>query len=308
MAFNVEDIKDYVDENASELIAKLLGGHTSAQALTIQTGVKSNSAINILTTDAAFQDGKVAGWTPNGTTKLSQRIITVGDVKIQEGLNPKDINATYLQHEMSGGSYEDGIPFEQIYAEKKISEINAKVEKAIWQGDRASSDVNLNKWDGFLKIIDAESTVVSGNTSNATVIDKSNVIDLVQDMYNVLDVDCLEKTDLKLAMGYDTARLYTAAHKDLDLRNYSPIAGGKFEFVIPGTNVTAFATSGLNGTNRMVLASKENMVIGTDMENDLELFKMFYSVEEFIVKFHAEFKKGCQVAFPEQIVEFTLGA
>lgn len=304
MALNISAINDYVNQNSGEIIAKMSAGETSAQNLTVQTGVKAPTAINIISTDAIFQDGNLAGWTPTGTTVHSQRILTPGDIKVQEAINPKDINKTWMSHLVKAGSYENAIPFEQYYTDVKINAINRNSEKAIWQGDTASADPTLNKFNGFLKNISG-TTAVDGNTSSATAITKSNIVQLVDDMYAVLDVDALAKDDLRLAVGYDVARLYVQAHKDLDLRNYEKIAG-KFEFEIPGTNVKLFATSGLDGTSRMIMGSASNLVIGVDLENDEEAFSIRYSEEDFVVKFHANFKKATQVAFPEQIVEFTL--
>ncbi|MFI8379611.1 hypothetical protein [Leeuwenhoekiella sp. NPDC079379] len=307
MALDISTITGYVNENSGELKARMSAGETTARNLTVQTGVKAPTAINIISTDANFQDGSVAGWTPNGTTTLSQRILTPGDIKVQEAINPKDINKIWMSQLVSAGSYENSIPFEQFYVDTKLDAINKNSEKAIWQGDKASANANLNKFDGFLKIIDASGQAVDGNVDSVSGITIDNVVDVVDGMYSVLPSDVLEKTDLRLAVGYDVARLYVRKHKDLDLRNYEKIAG-TFEFEVPGTNVKLFATSGLNGTSRMIMASAENMVIGTDLENDEEQFSIRYSEEEFVVKYHANFKKATQVAFPEEIVEFTLSA
>ncbi|KQC33409.1 hypothetical protein AAU57_08840 [Nonlabens sp. YIK11] len=307
MALDISTITGYVNENSAELKAKMSAGETSARNLTVQTGVKAPTAINLISTDANFQDGSVAGWTPNGTTTLSNRILTPGDIKVQEAINPKDINKIWMSQLVSAGSYEDSIPFEQYYVQTKLDAINKNSEKAIWLGDTASGDANLNKFDGFLKIIDDSGEAVDGNTSAATEITKDNVVQLVDDMYAALPSDVLEATDLRLAVGYDVARLFVAKHKDLDMRNYDKIAG-TFEFEVPGSNVRMFATSGLNGTSRMILGSASNMVIGVDLENDEEAFSIRYSEEEFVVKYHANFKKATQVAYPSEIVEFTLSA
>ncbi len=307
MALDISAIENYVNQNSGEILAKMTAGETTVRNLSIQTGVKAPTAVNIITTDAIFQDGSVAGWTPTGTTIFSQRILTPGDIKVQEAINPKDVNKTYMSHLVSNGSYEDSIPFEQWYVESKINSINKNSEAAIWKGDTGSGNPLLNRFDGFLKIIDAEGSVVDGNITSATAITKTNIVELVDDMYSVLPSDVLEVDDLRLAVGYDVARLYVAAHKDLDLRNYDKIAG-KFEFEIPGSNVKLFASSGLNGTSRMIMSSAKNMTVGVDLENDEENFKLFYSEDDFVVKFHANFKKATQVAFPSEIVEFTLSA
>lgn len=305
MSLDISAINTYVEENNNDLIAKMVAGNTSTRNLNLQTGVKAPTAINIITTDAIFQDGSVAGWTPSGTTVISQRIITPGDIKVQEAINPKDLNKTYLSQLVKAGSYEDAIPFEEFYTQTKIDKINKNSEKAIWFGDTNSSDANLNKYDGFIKVIDAETSVVSGNTGAVTAITKSNISDIVTGMYDSLPVDVIEADDLRLAVGYDFARLYLATLKDANLTHYKP-EDGKFEFMIPGTNVKLFATSGLNSSNRMFMGRALNFTISADLENDEEAFRLFYDEGDFVVKFHANFKQGVQVAFPENVVEFTL--
>jgi cellobiose-specific phosphotransferase system component IIB len=57
----------------------------------------------------------------------------------------------------------DSIPFEQIYAEEKASQIAKAVEVALWQGDLASGTANLNKFDGLLKVIDGSYSAANVN-------------------------------------------------------------------------------------------------------------------------------------------------
>jgi hypothetical protein len=307
MALDISAITGYVNENKNELIGKMVGGNTTVANLNLQTGVKSPTALNIITTDAVFQDGSVAGWTPSGTTVQTQRIITPGDIKVQEAINPKDVNKTYLSQMVKAGSYEDAIPFEEWYVATKIDAINKNSEKALWLGNKESGNALLNKYDGFVKIIDAENDVVEGNTASITTLTKENVADAIDAMYAVLPTDVLEAEDLVLAVGYDVARLYLASLKDSNLTHYKP-EDGKFEFMVAGTNVKLFATAGLNNTSRMFMSSAKNMTVSVDLENDEEAFKLFYSEDDFVIKFHSNFKQGVQVAFPDQIVEFTLSA
>ncbi len=54
----------------------------------------------------------------------------------------------------------DSVPFEQEFADKKAKTIAAQLETSIWQGDTDSVNVNLNKFDGLVKLIGAASGVV----------------------------------------------------------------------------------------------------------------------------------------------------
>jgi hypothetical protein len=66
------------------------------------------------------------------------------------------------------------------------------------------------------------------------------------------------------------------------------------------------AVGGLNGTNRMFLARISNFFVGTDLANEEEDFKFWYSQDNHEVRFRATMTYGVQIAFPDQIVQFKL--
>ena len=162
MAFSVGTLANYTDEQRFPLIRKAVLSAKTASLLTLQAGVKSSAAINILESDAVFQaDG--CGFNASGTTALTQRVITVGAIKVQESLCPKTLEAKYIQTQLAPGSMYDSIPFEQLYSEEKAAQIAKALEVALWQGDLASGNANLNKFDGLLKVIDGSYSAANVN-------------------------------------------------------------------------------------------------------------------------------------------------
>lgn len=315
MAFDVQGLTDYVDENRDGLIGKTVAGAKSTRVLDLQTGFKSAGAINRLDTDVVLQDGSSCGFDASGTTTLDQRILTVGEIKVQEELCVRDLNKKYTQHQVKAGSKDDEVPFEQEYTGIKTKKINHTNEVAIWQGDTASATVNLKRFDGLIKIIDAEATVVDGNTSGATAITSANIIGLVNDMYAAIPSQLLEAEegdtdvgDLAVLMGSDTFRTYVLALAAANLYHYDA-KSTKMEIMIPATNVKAVALGGLTGTDRMFagkIGTDGGFVVGVDLENEEEQYDMWYSKDDDVVKFSARYKMGTQIKFPEEIVEFTL--
>lgn len=154
MAFSVGTLANYTDEQRFPLIRKAVLSAKTASLLTVQAGIKSSAAINILESDALFQaDG--CGFNASGTTALTQRVIPAVAIKVQESLCPKALESKYIQTQLAPGSMYDSIPFEQIFAEEKAAQIAKSVEVALWQGNIASGSApNLNKFDGLLKVID----------------------------------------------------------------------------------------------------------------------------------------------------------
>jgi hypothetical protein len=310
MAFNVSALANYTNEQSTELVLKSLFGSKTASILQaagqVQVGVKSAEALNILTSDLWFQtDG--CGYTASGNTTFSQRNITVGKIKVEETLCPKTLEAKWMQTQMAAGS-PTSVPFEEQIGQDKANNIAKLLEIAMWQGDTATTNTNpnTNKFDGFIKLIDAASaSTVAGNTSSATSITTANVEDLIDNIYNVVPADISDASDLVLFVGIDTFKKYSTALRASNLFHYAADSEG-MEIMIPATNVKMIAVGGLNGTNRMFLARLSNLFVGTDLANEEEDYRFWYSQDNDEVRFRASMKYGVQFAFPDQIVQFKL--
>jgi hypothetical protein len=310
MAFNVSALANYTNEQSTELVLKSLFGSKTAAILQaagqVQVGVKSAEALNILTSDVYFQtDG--CGYTASGNTTFSQRNITVGKIKVEETLCPKTLEAKWMQTQIAAGS-PTSVPFEEQIGQDKANNIAKLLEIAMWQGDTATTNTNpnTNKFDGFVKLIDAASaSTVAGNTSSATSITVANVDDLIDNIYNVIPADISDASDIVLWVGIDTFKKYTTALRNNNLFHYAADSEG-MEIMIPATNVKLIAVGGLNGTNRMFLGRLSNFFVGTDLANEEEDYRFWYSQDNDEVRFRATMKYGVQFAFPDQIVQFKL--
>ena len=310
MAFNVTGLTNYTNEQSTELVIKSLFGSKTAAVLQaagqVQVGVKSAEALNILSSDVFFQaDG--CGYTASGNTTFTQRVITVGAIKVEETLCPKTLEAKWMQTQIAPGSPE-AVPFEEQIGSEKASRIAKLLEVAMWQGDTATSNTNpnTNRFDGFNKIIDAASaSTVAGNTSSATAITVANVEGLVDDIYNVIPADIADAEDLVLFVGIDTFKKYTTALRASNLFHYAADSEG-MEIMIPATNIKMIGVGGLSGTNRMFLARLSNLFVGTDLANEEEEYRFWYSQDNDEVRFRATMKYGVQIAFPDQLVQFKL--
>ena len=311
MSFNVSALTNYVNEQNTDILVKSLFGSKTAAMLQaagqVQVGVKSAEALNILSSDVYFQaDG--CGYTSSGNTTFTQRTITVGKIKVEEDLCPKTLESKWMQTQIAAGS-PTAVPFEQAITESKASVIAKQLEVAMWQGDTATSNTNpnTNKFDGFNKIIDAASaSTIAGNTTSATAITVSNIDDILDAMYAAVPADIATAEDLVVWVGIDTYKKMLVNLKNANLFHYVPDAGTAMEMVYPGTNVKVVAVGGLNGTNRLFAGRLSNFFVGTDLANEEEEIRYWYSVDNDIVRFRMTCKYGVQVAFPDQLVQFTL--
>jgi hypothetical protein len=316
MAFSVSTLANYTKENEALLVtSSVLGAKTASlikSAGNVMVGVKSAETINIMDTDAFFQAGGTCGWNASGTTSFTQRTVTVGKVKVQEALCPKTLEAKYLQKALPTGSMYDSIPFEQEYTDKKAKTIASQLETAIWQGDSASANGNLNKFDGLIKLIGAASGVVDANVSGfvsggpVASITASNVIALLDGVYKAIPAKVVAADDMTIFVGQDTFRTYTIALKNANMFNYAFDGKADSEFVLPGTSIKVVAVQGLNGTNNIFALRLSNLFLGTDLLNEEEKFEIFFAKEADEVRFACEFKMGVNIAFPDEIVKVII--
>lgn len=302
MAYVVSSLTDYVKENNLPLLNASVFGAKTAGLMNVQSGIKSSAALNIMDTAVVLQaDG--CSRSASGNTTFTQRELEVAKIAVHQDFCPKDLNAKWTQSQLKAGSKDNAIPFEAEFSSLIAKKIAATLETGIWQGDTLSGDANLNKFDGFIKLIDAAAGVVDGNQNSETAITASNIVAIVDGIYAAIPTAVLGEDDVKIFMGMDTFRVYAMALKNANLYHYSGQASD-FEVVVPGTNVTVIAVNGLNGTDRIFAMRTSNMFLGVDLENEEEDFEMWYSNDDRLVKFSTSFKYGVQFAFPTEIVSY----
>jgi hypothetical protein len=313
MAFDVTALTNYTKENEALLVTSSVLGAKTASLIKAQgnvmVGVKSSEKINIMDTDAIFQAGGTCGFNASGTTTFTQRTVTPGKVKINESLCPKSLEAKYLQKALPEGSRYDSIAFAAEYSDKKAARIAAQLETALWQGDTLSANVNLNKFDGLVKLI-GTSAVEANNTTYygtpATSITSANVIAIVDALYRAIPASVVAKDDMAIFLSQDVFRTYTIALKNANMFNYFFDGKADSEFVLPGTSIKVIATPGLNSVSKLYAMRLSNMFLGTDLLNEEERFELFYAKEADEVRFVSEFKMGVNVAFLDEVASFII--
>lgn len=310
MALDLNALTAYTDEHAMGLIKESILTGRTVDLLQVQGGIKSSATINRLSTDLVASAG-ACGWDPKGTTTLDQRTISVNEIKINEAICVDDLNDFYTQVMMNPGSYNTEIPFEQLYAENKRDAIKALNEDLIWRGDTGATG-NLALADGFIKLFDDEETannlVLHGTyAAVAGSIDGTIVIDTIDEIVGRVPENIINNDDLIIVLSYADYRTYAKALRDSNLFHYTGAEdqGGDFTMMVPGTNVRVYAMKGLSGQGKIGLLARSNGYIGTDLMNDAENFKIFYSQDNDEVRFLAKWKLGVQVAFIEEVVWYS---
>lgn len=320
MAFVVSGLTDYTKEVQTDLLVKSMFSGATASLLQgagqVIPGIKSAEILPLLSSDVFLQtDG--CGYTPSGSTTITKRTITVGKIKVEETLCPKTLETKYTQIGLAAGSPVDLGVFQDQIGNEKAMKIGELLETALWQGSTASGNANLNKFDGFNKILDdlgfgGAGDPIQGNPSTGggwtqlTSLTSSNIDDAIGKIYELIPAGVLGKPDVFIAMGSDTFRTYRAWLLSANLFHYNATETTQLQIVDPITGITIYGLQGLNGTNRIYAGRWSNFFIGTDMMNEEENFKFWYSEDNDEVRFRATMKYGVQIAYPEEVVYFKL--
>ena len=292
----ITSLPNYVEEKRDSLIAEAVLGAKSAKLFTLETDVKDSKALTLLATDVAFGDGSTCGWDDAGTQTLSQRIIKVGKIKVNMSFCEREMLSKWMGSEVRVAAGAESLPFEETFTSELINSINEAVETAIYQGDTASSNNNLKHFDGLLKILGAEAGVVDVDAAS-----ESTALDKVREIYNNIPEKAFSRGEVVILVGMDTFRSMVGNLVDKNLYHYNPGAP-EGEVVLPGTNCRVIGVNGLNGTKKAIAASLKNIFFGTDMLNDMETFKLWYSDDNQEFRLAVKFNAGVQVAFPDEVV------
>lgn len=317
MSFDISALVNYTIQNEKLLVTKSLFDAKTQSVIqsagNVMANVKSSETINVLTSDAVFQTGGTCGFNSSGSTAFTQRTVTIGKFKVHESLCPKTLESKYTQLALAAGSLPEAIPFEKQYTGLKAGIIAEQLEIALWLGDTGSSNVNLNKFDGLAKLIDGSSAAIAGNTTSITVatgITAVNALAIVKNIKNAIPARVKGKKDVRVWCGWDAFDVLVDAYVTANYFNYGAanLSYESGEFTIPGTAYKVTAVHGLDGSNRLFAIRDSNLYMGCDILGEEDKWEIFYAKEAMEVRFVSEWKLGINVAFPAEIVQFTLTA
>ena len=294
--FIVTSLPAYVEENRDLLLKNFgLVGGSIRNRIGIQTGIKLKEHLNYLEVSPTFQDGLNCELEPQGDVTLTNREIETAWIEVLIAICPKKLVGKWAEYLVRANANAESLPFEQYIIDGFIAEVNRKIEKLIFQGDKTLTTNPDLKWiNGFVKVFQTDGVQVTIPAAATTTLAK------LQALYAGLDDYTLERG----AEIYVSPANYRAFLQELvsaNLFHYPSAESGTFpkEFFLPGTDVKVVLETGLEGVNNIALASfPDNLRYGCDMENDQEDVAVKYDPIKELFYVKALWNSGVQVAFP----------
>lgn len=309
MAYSLGSLTAYVDQSTTELLTALQFERETSSYANIHTGVKSSKALQLLANTPIPQDGSTCAFNASGTTAITQRTITTAAVKYQDTLCPRTMEAYWTQLLLRKGQVYTEKDIPAIIVQDLIKIIQKNQEIADWQGDTASGDQLRARYDGLIKIIAASSGKISATPSayNAT-----NCRAILKDIISNIPAAQKGDPDTKIFMGYDAAETYRQALMDANLfhvpsgeRQKGLYAEGSVHEIIPVHGLDGLTgTGGSSAPFIFALDPKRNLHLGVDMEGEEDKVEMWYSQDDQNIKYSFRYRRGWQIAFPTEIVQY----
>lgn len=285
----VTAITGYVEEHNEELLTKSILGAKSASLFNLQSDVKGPTALNIMANEVVFGDGSACGWDESGSTEFSHRILTPAALKVNMAFCDKAMLKTWANYKVKVAAGQKELPFEEAWVKDLVANIDAQLEKMIYQG----SSANTAEFGGLIEILSGESDTVKVSAATGTA-----AYAFIKAVAKAIPAA------VKTPAIVVSPSLYREYMQDLvaaNLFHYDP-ANGENEYKLPGTDIKVIAVDGLEGTDVAIAANLDNIFYGVSADGDEDKFELWYSQDNREFRFAVEFIAGVQVAFPDEIV------
>ena len=293
MAINVTALNNYVEEKRLPLIAKSFLRGKTIDLVQLETGVKQDTALNLVSASVTFGDGASCGFDATEGVVLSQRLLKPTFLKVNQVFCDKDLLKKWASYEVKLAAGREQLPFEEKFMDEIANAISEKIEKLIWTGDSS----NDNEPDGYLKILETVGSGVVSTTWSAG----TSAYNKIKAVYNKIPANIIDKDDTVIFIGEDTYREFIQDLVAANLYHFSPDYKDG-EYMVPGTSIRVIAVNGLNSTGKVVAGRLSNFYYGVGEPADKDTFDFWYSKDNREFRLAVYFAIAAQVAYPNEIV------
>jgi hypothetical protein len=297
MAYNLSELTTYVQENRDVIIRNaVLGNGGIRNRMSIQTGIKTKEKLHPFDVSPIFQDGRGCGFSAQGETKISERELETGIIKVNMEFCPDDLLGKYAEYLVKISATADELPFEQYIIDGVVAAINEGIEKMMFLGDKASEDHVLKHIDGLVKILKAEEDV-----TDVAITAGQTAYQGILSVYMAMPEEVINK-GAEILVSPAIFRAFMQDMVKANLFHYNPNEGTVDSFILPGTDVVVRKEVGLTGSLNVIGTYPKNLYYGTDLENATEDVKVWFSDDDDNYKLKVKWNSGVQVAFPQDVV------
>ncbi len=285
---NVSALPDYTAAHSDELLVKASLGSKTLDYVEIMPNVKHKDAINYLDTEIEFHEA-ACEWNPDGNFDFGQRYIEVKTIESQNEICWLDFQKKYLNYQLKFEAGRETLPFEEKITDSIVASAQKKLENILWNGD------NTIGISGFL----ADAVEASAKTVDfATGMTVTGKIDAI---VAALPVAMVNK-GVNIFLSYSDFRAYVQEGNSACC-NRPVVDAASDELVYAGdSRIKLVPVLGLEGSGKIVAATADALVYGTDVEGSESTFDIWYDKGDKKFKIQILFNAGTAIKWPDEVV------
>ncbi len=155
---------------------------------------------------------------PADASTKDEKIITPGNLMYYDEFDPRDFEGDweFLWSQGPSVSAEAATILFNAIKDTVASSVNNDLEQGIWRGDTGSGSSWLAQFDGYLKLLDADGTVITVTPQGA--ITAANVIGVLEDVVAACPAEVQELASPAIMMSHTDKYLYREASRSLDFK------------------------------------------------------------------------------------------
>ena len=287
---NLEAMGEYIRQNENQLFVEATVGAKTLDYVDIMLNVKHKEALNYLDSEVVLAAAS-CGWNAQGNDTFLQRYIEVHTIEVEKEYCYYDFKQYVINEQMKFQAGRETLgSWEEKIAQSNNEAIKAAVETMLWQGNSGASVT------GFLADAAADSAATVSFSSGATAIEKVDAI------VAALSAKMLAK-GVNIFMSFTDFRDYVLASNGSCCAN-RPLLDAASESIVYGgdSRVKLIPVLGLEGTGKMVAATPDALVYGTDLEGSETAYRWLFDEKEDKFLFKVMFNAGTAIRFINEVV------
>jgi len=292
-------LKNYLDVNKDQLIMDSIFNSKSSKLFTLQTGVKSETAIVRLDSTVEFANDDCS-FSAGGSDTFTNRTLVPNFIKVNKVYCDKDLLNSWKASDVRiAATNNDSIPFEQQILENNANVISAEIEKILWQGDKTNGQGNMAYANGLVKMIDDDITNTVIPAANVIAKGSDSVYERVQKLWLALPANIADKCTI--VMNITNYKNMIVELADANLFHIFEEYDGEYRMRLPFANIDVIGVEGLEGVDNIYAMPLDEVYYGVDLENDNEDVDFYFDKSDRNFKYVCEFVIAVQYAFPTHI-------
>lgn len=310
-SLNLSSLSKYTDQLSQPIIAEAVLRSRTMDLVTVLQGVKYKTQLNLMSQTLIGVASNCIGATTSGSTSLTAKDLTVCPITVNESICIDELEQYWMGAKAKAGSSNTDAPdaFVEPFVKFKSDGISNMIEQILWAGNTNSTGATGNAalCNGYFQKLD--NTSYSGSSVNVTktAMTTSNAISIMDNfIIPQIPTDIIADDKLVLFCGFDTFTTLATASRIANNYIYNPASNfNDRTFIMPylNTNVMVVGLKYITG-GKMLLTPSWNLVAGTDLKDDADMFKLFYSERDDLIFFRSKFKVGAEIYFPQYVVYY----